>query len=167
MYCCFVSKLYPTLLWSHGLWFARFLSPWDFPSKNTRMGCHFFSRGSSQPRDWTCTSYTGRRFFTTEPQGKPHVCIYLCSFLLASGLLLSGASTSFTEAPKAMLLNAWCPSIYARTLLWLGIYSILYEHAEPSQNPPSLCPFRLWGPNFISGWYHHLLLEAPAPSPCR
>ena len=125
MYCCFVSKLYPTLLWPHGLWFARFLCPWDFPSKNTRMGCHFFSRGSSQPRDWTCTSYTGRRFFTTEPQGKPHVCIYLCPFLLASGLLLSGASTSFTEAPKAMLLNAWCPSIYARTLLWLGIYSIL------------------------------------------
>ena len=27
----------------------------DFPGKNTGVGCHFFSRGSSQPRDWTLT----------------------------------------------------------------------------------------------------------------
>ena len=31
-----------------------------------------FSKGSSQPRDWTLISCTGRRFYTTEPPGKPH-----------------------------------------------------------------------------------------------
>ena len=31
-----------------------------------------FSRGSSQPRDWTQVSCTASRFFTTEPPGKPH-----------------------------------------------------------------------------------------------
>ena len=32
------------------------LCPWDFPSKNTGVGCHSSSRGSSQPRDLTCVS---------------------------------------------------------------------------------------------------------------
>ena len=34
-----------------------------------------FSRGSSQPRDWTCISRIGRRFFTTEPPGEPKNCL--------------------------------------------------------------------------------------------
>ena len=28
-------------LWPHGLKPSRLLCPWDFPGKNTRMGCHF------------------------------------------------------------------------------------------------------------------------------
>ena len=48
-------------LWSHGLWPARLLCPWDFPGKNTGVGCHFFLQGSSQPRDWTCISCVCRR----------------------------------------------------------------------------------------------------------
>ena len=28
-------------LWPHGLWPTRVLSPWDFPGKNTGVGCHF------------------------------------------------------------------------------------------------------------------------------
>ena len=35
----------PTLLWSHGLLPTRFLCPWDFPGKNTAVGCHFLLRG--------------------------------------------------------------------------------------------------------------------------
>ena len=31
-----------------------------------------FSRGTSQPRDWTHISCTAGRFFTTEPPGKPN-----------------------------------------------------------------------------------------------
>ena len=30
-----------------------------------------FSRGSSQPRDWTCVSCIENGFFTAEPPGKP------------------------------------------------------------------------------------------------
>ena len=43
---------------------TRLLCPWDSPGKNTGVGCHAFSRGSSQPRDWTHGSYvscTGRQ----------------------------------------------------------------------------------------------------------
>ena len=33
------------LLWSHGLQPAGFLCPWDFPGKNTGVGCHFLLQG--------------------------------------------------------------------------------------------------------------------------
>ena len=29
----------------HGLWPARLLCPWNFPGKNTRVGCHFLLQG--------------------------------------------------------------------------------------------------------------------------
>ena len=31
--------------------------PWDFPSKNTGVGCPFLLQGSSWPRDWIHISY--------------------------------------------------------------------------------------------------------------
>ena len=38
------------LLRPHGLRPSRLLCPWNFPGKNTGVGCHSFSRGSSCPR---------------------------------------------------------------------------------------------------------------------
>ena len=32
-------------LWSHGLQPARLLCPWEFPGKNTGVGCHFLLQG--------------------------------------------------------------------------------------------------------------------------
>ena len=45
--CCFclVAKSCLTLLWRHGLKPIRLLCPWDFPGKNTRVGCHFLLQG--------------------------------------------------------------------------------------------------------------------------
>ena len=43
---------------------ARLLCLWNFPGKNTGVGCHFYSRGSSQSRDQThisCISWIGRQ----------------------------------------------------------------------------------------------------------
>ena len=48
--------------WPPALQPTRFLCPWDFPDKNSGLGCNFFSRGSSWPKDQThvpgisCTS---------------------------------------------------------------------------------------------------------------
>ena len=49
-YCrCLVAKLclscVMTLLRAHGQQPARLLSPWDFPGKNTGVGCHFLLQG--------------------------------------------------------------------------------------------------------------------------
>jgi len=58
-----VTQLCPTL-WSHGLWPARLLCPWDAPGKNLEWIAIPFSKGSSWPRDWTQVSCITGRFFT-------------------------------------------------------------------------------------------------------
>ena len=76
-------------LWPPGLQPARFLCLWNFPGKNTGMGCYF--RGSSwlreestsgeivyyllqgPSRNWTLVSCIASRFFTTELPGKPRI----------------------------------------------------------------------------------------------
>ena len=44
-YCCLVAKRCRTLSRAHGLQPARLLSPWDFPGRNTAVGCHFLLQG--------------------------------------------------------------------------------------------------------------------------
>ena len=44
-YCCLVAKLCLTLLGPQGLQPTRLLCPWDFPGKNTGVGCHFLLQG--------------------------------------------------------------------------------------------------------------------------
>ena len=61
------------LLQPHGLLPVRLLCPWVFSGKNTGVGCHSFSRGSSQPRDPTLISCIAGRLFTTESPGKAKV----------------------------------------------------------------------------------------------
>ena len=53
--CYAVSSIMAYALWPYGPQPARLLCPWDSPAKNT--GYMSSSRGSSQPRDWTCVSY--------------------------------------------------------------------------------------------------------------
>ena len=51
-------------LWPYWLKPARLLCPWDYPGKNTGVGCRFLLQGIFRPRDWTHVSYiscTGRQ----------------------------------------------------------------------------------------------------------
>ena len=60
--------LYPinlAMLYFHFL----FSFPWDFLGKDTGVGAILFSRGSSWPKDQTCTSCIAGGFFTAEPPG--------------------------------------------------------------------------------------------------
>ena len=41
---CSIAQWCPTL-WPHGLQPTRLLCPWDFPNKNTEVGCHFLLQG--------------------------------------------------------------------------------------------------------------------------
>ena len=52
----------------------------------------FFTRGSSQPRDWTWVSCIAGRFFTTELQGKPL-------------LIHTATQTSFSQ--NLLILKIW------------------------------------------------------------
>ena len=85
--CSVVSdSLLPRRLYATGL-----LCPWDFPGKDTGMGCHFFlqgifpSQGSIPCLLVSCLSCTASGFITTEPLGsarggKP--CFHGRKFLL-------------------------------------------------------------------------------------
>ena len=42
------------VLWLYPI---RLLCPWDYPCKNTGVGCHFLLCRSSRPRDQTCVSW--------------------------------------------------------------------------------------------------------------
>ena len=55
-----------------GLWPAGLLCLWDFPSKNTGVGCHFLAPGDlpNPGIEPTSPSLAGR-LFTAEPSGKP------------------------------------------------------------------------------------------------
>ena len=70
-YCCLAAQSYPTLLRPLGLWPARLLCPWDFPGKNTGVGCHFLLQGYlSNPGIKPRSSALAGGFFTTEPPEK-------------------------------------------------------------------------------------------------
>ena len=57
----------------HGIFQARILE-WVAIS---------YSRGTSQPRDWTCVSCVAGSFFTTEPPGKPRTsCVLTCNNMI-------------------------------------------------------------------------------------
>ena len=55
---------------------TRLLCPWDFPAKNTGVGCHFLLQGIFPTQDWTCISCVSciaSRFFTSELPEKPNL----------------------------------------------------------------------------------------------
>ena len=50
---------------------SRLLNPWNSPGKNTGVGSHFFSRGSSQPQGWNPGLLNCMYSLFSEPPGKP------------------------------------------------------------------------------------------------
>ena len=68
--CCgLFAILCPTLLQPHGLWPSRLLCPWNFPDKNTGMGCHFLLLGIFPTQGLNpslmCPALAGRFFSTS------------------------------------------------------------------------------------------------------
>ena len=63
-----VTESCPTPV-THELYPTRFLCPWDFPGKNTGVGCYFLLQRIFWNRGWTQISSIAGRLFTTEPPG--------------------------------------------------------------------------------------------------
>ena len=71
---CVSSSVMSDSLWPHGLQPAKLLCPWDFPGKNTGVGCHFFLQRIFLTWGWTWVSCITDRFFNaraTRDPGKP------------------------------------------------------------------------------------------------
>ena len=67
-YCCSFAKLCPTLCNPMDDNLPRFLCPWNFPGKNTRVGCHFLLQ----------------KYWST--RGVPNLWNSLCIFFLSATL---------------------------------------------------------------------------------
>ena len=56
----------------HGLYPSRLLCPWDFPGKNTGVGCYFLLQGIFPTQGSNlCLLHWQVGFFATEPPGEP------------------------------------------------------------------------------------------------
>ena len=62
-------------LQSYGLQPSRLLCPWDYPSKNTGVGCHFLLQGILPTQGLTPVSCTAGSFSASEPPRKPLVAV--------------------------------------------------------------------------------------------
>ena len=64
-------------LWSHRRQPVRLLCPWDFPGRNTGVGCHFPLRGIFLTQGSICVSCTGRRLLYHCTTGKPSTVYHI------------------------------------------------------------------------------------------
>ena len=105
-------------LWCSGLLLWRFLLLWSVGSRSARSNrCIAWAQslwcvalvppwhmGSSQTRHWTLVSCTDRRFFTTEPPGKPLTdCFESLGF--STDIFLPGAGRLLALSPPRCLLR--------------------------------------------------------------
>ena len=74
--CLFSQVMSGSFLQPYVLQPASLLCPWDFPVKDTGMGCHFLLQRIIliHPGIEPASALAGR-FFTTEPPVKPYACI--------------------------------------------------------------------------------------------
>ena len=102
----------------HGLQSARLICPWDFPGKNTWLGCHFLLQGIFLAQGLNlCLLHSpalAGGFPTTVPSGKPQMCICLkfCKWLeciAAKGWRNCGSYLSPSSVSAAVGLLAVLP----------------------------------------------------------
>ena len=109
----------------HGLQPARLLCQWDFPGKNTGVGCHFFLQG----------------IFLTQGSN-PHL---LCLLHWQAGSFTTGATW---EAPWEVLKPS--SLLFSRSVVSNSLWPHGLQHARlpwPSPSPGAcsdLCPLSRW-----------------------
>ena len=130
----------------HELYPTRFLCPWDFPGKNTGVGCHSLSSNrSSRTRNRICVSCgscIAGRFFIAEPLGKALKSIPL------------GLRETLPQTKWRIQLGASC-MVKSSFCLFLSTFSV--QFSSFAQSCSTLCdPVDRSTPGFP---VHHQLLE--------
>ena len=94
----------------HGLLPTRLFCPWNSSGKNTGVGSHPFSRGSSRPRDQTWVSHIAGGFFSIWAIRESHQHLHWSSFFPV--YYIEG---SLPLSVKDVFISH--PSIYLKSLL--------------------------------------------------
>ena len=105
----------------------RLLCPWNFPGKNTGVGCHFLSRGSSWLRDQTTSHTPAGRFFITWATWEANIYMtkYILSLLLSQPIPLCILYPS--EQNQLINFSKQNPEKYSCILLLPRIQQPLYN----------------------------------------
>ena len=112
----------------HGLQPARLLCSWDFPGKNTGVGCHFLHPGDlPDPGVEPASPVLAGGFFTAEPPGKPSRQLAHCIQLLSEQIHVS--KTVPSRAKQRTREETLCP-------LGLRTLSVKYQHKPPPDLGP-------------------------------
>ena len=103
----------------HGLYLARLLCSWDFPGKNTGVGCQFLLKGifliqCSEPKS-PASPALACRFVIIEPPGEP---FHSQSWINGYNCTRSSFSFPSFSAPPSLLPSL--PSFSFSFLFWFG-----------------------------------------------
>ena len=110
----------PTL-WPFGLELSRFLYLWDYPGKNTGVGCHALLQGIFPTQGLNpCLLCLLHRQATLVPPGV-QVCMYICVYILSySSLLWSCWNLRqiiffLCSDPPSTVSKLWSPSLLTQS----------------------------------------------------
>ena len=111
-------------------------SPWNSPGQNTGLGTFPFSRGSSQPRDWTQISHIAGRFFTSwatrEAQPRDQIYLSYISLWKLGSLPLAPPEKSFSLLLLLLLgcFNRVWPCVIPQTAAHQALPSLGFSRQE-------------------------------------
>ena len=98
----------------HGLQPTKFFCPWNFPSKNTGMGCHFLPMGISPPKDQNRVSCMVDGFFTTVLPRKPSSPLTFSYYILI--LVTISKCITLSTFPFLDTFYSPCPDVILNPL---------------------------------------------------
>ena len=131
--------------WPHRLQPARFLCPWDFPDKSTRVGCHFPLQGVFLTQGWNthliCLLHWQAGSSSTELPGKPKQLNVTHQKWACMVCLLGSVSTDLpcylqfnsvqSLSHVRLFATSWTAACQASLSITLGVY-------------PNSCPSSQW-----------------------
>ena len=119
---------------------AGFLCPWDFPDKNTGVGCHFLLHGIFPTQGSNLSPALTGGFFTPEPARKPNLTIMRAQW--AKGYVWTQEIPAF---PRLSLSATQLSKMHGLLLMWRFLLSFV-------------C---LWAPLFTTCMISGHLVPAP------
>ena len=165
------SSVVSNSLWPYGRQPSRLFSAWNFPGKNTGMGCHFLLQGNLwdpgiKPKSLVSTVLAGGLFITAPP-GKPLWAYWL---LVNSSRYEAGLHFSANPEhafPTAMSYVSWNSVLLPRGMLpgttdSKELPSCLTA-SEENNSPCLFNPSPLWQPWLHRAhlWFMWMSLELP------
>ena len=130
------------------------LSPWDFPGKNTGVGCCFLLQGifPTQRSNLHLLYFSGG-FFTTELPGKP------MTLISATIYPWTGENASFSWEPTSF---AWSQFLVKKSVGFLGSWTHFLVgklHSRQSGQKSCLYGNNTWGPFVVTNLCNWIFTE--------